>query len=207
MCHTVRMSKTTLTLLLAAAIGAGWLLWPQPAPLLSTSGSTVVIFGDSLAKGIGASAGNDITSQLAQSVAPEVINLGISGNTTADGLARIDSVLAADPKVVIVLLGGNDAIKRVPVSETFANLEQIIQTIQSTGAAVILVGEPGGLYGNQYEKEYERLARTYRTYYVPNILSGLLGRPEYMSDLIHPNDAGYTIASQRIAAVLTTALQ
>ncbi|MCA9357848.1 arylesterase [Candidatus Kaiserbacteria bacterium] len=200
------MNKAVFTILTVAVALTAWLLWPTPAPLPPTAGSTVVVFGDSLAAGVGSSAGKDITSRLATSIEPEVINLGVSGDTTSDGLARIDTVIAADPKVVIILLGGNDAIQRVPVEDTFANLEIIIQTIQSTGAAVVLVGEPGGLYSNQYEKEYERLARTYRTYYVPNILSGLIGRAEYMSDLIHPNDAGYKIAADRILLEVEAAL-
>ena len=74
------------------------------------------------------------------------------------------------------------------------------------GAAVVLVGEPGGLYGGRYPKEYERLAKTYRTFYVENILSGLIGRDEYMADTIHPNDAGYRMAAGRILPMVEAAL-
>jgi len=182
------------------------LIWPNPEPIYPTAGSTVVVFGDSLAFGTGASAGNDIASQLTAGLNQKVLNLGVPGNTTADGLARIDELLAVDPRVVVIMLGGNDTIRRVPVAETFANLAQIIEQIQASGAAVILVGAPGGLYGKQYDKEYERLAKEYRTFYVSNILSGLIGKTEYMSDSIHPNDIGYKKATERILPIVKEAL-
>ena len=201
------MKKIICIAIVAAATGAIWLLWPQPAPLLPTAGTSVIVFGDSLAAGVGATANHDIASLLRQTLNQSVLNLGVPGDTTADGLARIDSLLQANPRVVIILLGGNDALRKIPTNETFNNLDQIIRKIQAAGAAVILVGEPGGFFGNQYEKEYERLATTHRTFYISNILSGLLGRSEYMSDLIHPNDAGYEIATGRILVELQKALE
>ncbi len=192
----------SITLLFLGA----WFFWPSPAPLLPTAGSTVVIFGDSLAAGTGATPGGDIASQLSERLGTPVINLGVPGDTTADGLARVDTLLATDPRVVIILLGGNDAIKKLPVEQTFADLASLIERIQATGAAVVLVGEPGALYGSRYDEEYERLAETYRTSYVSNILSGLIGRAEYMSDYIHPNDAGYEKAAERILPVVNEAL-
>lgn len=175
-------------------------------PTLPTNGTNVVVFGDSLAEGVGADRGKDIASLLSVKIGREVLNLGVSGNITADGLARINTLIESDPKVVIILLGGNDAIRRIPVEETFLNLTRIIEKVNQTGAAVILVAEPGGLYGNQYEKEYERLATEYKTFYVPNILSGIIGRPELMSDYIHPNSAGYEMVVEKIEPVLREAL-
>ena len=147
-----------------------------------------------------------MSSQLEGVLNTEVFNLGGPGDTTADGLIRIEELLEVDPRIVIILLGGNDAIKRAPVEQTFSNLEKIIQQLHSYGSAVILVGEPGGLYGSQYEKEYERLAEEQLTFYVPNILSGLILKPEYMSDYIHPNNAGYRIATERILPVVEEVL-
>jgi lysophospholipase L1-like esterase len=164
------------------------------------------VFGDSLAAGTGATPGGDIASRLSDQLGTTVINLGTPGDTTATGLARVDTLLATDPRIVIILLGGNDAIQKLPIEQTFSNLASLIERIQATGAAFILVGEPGALYGNRYEKEYERLAKIYRTFYVSNILSGLIGRSEYMSDYIHPNDAGYEKATARILPVVQKAL-
>ncbi|MEY3783950.1 MAG: hypothetical protein RLZZ230_272 [Candidatus Parcubacteria bacterium] len=187
-------------------VGLVIFFWPQANPVYPTAGTTVVLFGDSLAAGVGSTAGNSIAQRLEKDLGQPVINLGVSGDTTSDGLARIDLILKADPKVVIILLGGNDAIQQVPVTETFINLSEIIQQIMKSGAAVVLVAEPGGLFGSQYEKEYERLASEHRTFFVTNILSGLLAHPQYMSDYIHPNDAGYEIAASRILPVVVEAL-
>ncbi|MCA9354619.1 MAG: arylesterase [Candidatus Kaiserbacteria bacterium] len=201
------MSRKIVILAIFSIILLSWFFWPKADPLYPTTGSTVVVFGDSLAAGIGAGSGSDIASLLSQSLPQEVINLGVPGDTTADGLARIDEVLEVDPRVVIVLLGGNDALQQVPVEKTFANLALIVESIQASGAAVVLVGEPGGLYGNRYEKEYERIVEEYRTFYVSNILSGLIGRSEYMSDYIHPNSTGYARATERILPVVEKALE
>ncbi|NCN11909.1 hypothetical protein GW937_01150 [Candidatus Kaiserbacteria bacterium] len=203
--NTIR--PTHLFIVASILLFGGWFFWPNPTPLLPTAGTTVVMFGDSLAAGTGATLGGDIASRLSTHLEMPVRNLGVPGDTTATGLARANTLSAVDPRVVIVLLGGNDALKKVPIKETFSNLASLIEYIQSIGATVILVGEPGGLYGNSYEKEYERLAKKYRTFYIPNILSGLIGRTEYMSDYIHPNDAGYEKATARILPVVNTALR
>jgi acyl-CoA thioesterase-1 len=150
--------------------------------------------------------GHDIASRLSLALDTPVLNFGVPGDTAADGLARVDGLIATDPQVVIILLGGNDALKKVPIEKTFSDLSLIIERIQGVGAAVVLLGEPGGLYGNQYEDEYERLANAYRTFYVPNILSGLIGHSEYMSDYIHPNDAGYEKVTLRILPVIQDVL-
>ena len=198
--------KKLAGLVLVVLVILVWLFWPKPTPLYPQNGTNIVLFGDSLAAGKGASADHDIASLLGKAIGEPVINLGVSGNTTADGLERLDELLATDPKIVIIILGGNDTLRRVPIEQTFSNLEKLIIMIQKTGAAVILVGEPGGLYGSRYADEYERLAETYRTFYVPNILSGLIGHPEYMSDYVHPNDVGYEIAGKKILPVLKEAL-
>ncbi len=168
----------------------------------NSSGETIVAFGDSLVAGVGASKGNDFPSVLSRRIGEEVINLGVSGNTTEDGLKRISEVTALDPKVVIVLLGGNDAIRKKEVTETFSNLRSIIQEIQNAGSAVLLVGVQGGLLRDQYKKEYRELSEELGTGLVPDILDGLIGKSEYMSDPIHPNDAGYEVMVDRIEPVL-----
>ncbi len=203
------MNSTKWKILAAfVLLGAiSWLLISNgTTPNLPTEGTSIVVFGDSLAEGVGADRGKDISSLLSERINQPIINLGVSGNTTADGLARVETLLQADPKVVIILLGGNDAIRRIPVEETFLNLKRIIEKINQSGAAVILVAEPGGLYGNQYEKEYERLAEELKTFYIPNILSGIIGRPEFMSDYIHPNSTGYEMMVEKIEPVLREAL-
>lgn len=168
-----------------------------------TSGSTIVAFGDSLVEGVGASAGNDLVSILSRDIGEEIINAGRSGDTTAAALERLErDALDRDPRVVIVLLGGNDALRRIPRDETERNLATIIDSIQDRGAAVILVGVRAGLFTDEYKKMYRNLASKKGTHYIPNILDGVFGDPRLMSDTIHPNDVGYAIMAERIEPLL-----
>lgn len=168
---------------------------------------TVVAFGDSLVQGVGATEGNDLFSQVSRLTGKRIINKGVSGNTTQDGLNRIDDVLDLKPGVVIVVLGGNDYLRQVPRAETFANLRKIVSELQGVGAVVIVAGVRGGIVSDNFETEFETLADEYNTGYVSNILKGLIGREQYMSDAIHPNDAGYALIAERIAPLITELYQ
>ncbi|MFM2414956.1 MAG: hypothetical protein RI911_649 [Candidatus Parcubacteria bacterium] len=163
---------------------------------------TIVAFGDSLVQGVGATQDNDLFSQVSAKIGMRIINKGVSGNTTADGLARVDEVIALKPGVVIVVLGGNDYLRQVPKEDTFANLRAIVRRLQEVGAVVVVVGVRGGLLSDHFEPLYEELAADLKTGYVPNILKGLLTRQEYMADSIHPNDKGYAIIAEKIAPLL-----
>nr|WP_320190757.1 arylesterase [uncultured Desulfobacter sp.] len=156
--------------------------------------SRIVCFGDSLTYGYGASQGMDYPTQLEEMTGIEIINAGVSGNTTADGLVRLeDDVLAYEPDVVLITLGGNDLKNRMSVDTARANLLSIIQRIHAAGAMVVLGGIDIPLYGKGYAQMYESLARQTGSVLVPNILEDLFGNPELMSDSIHPNDKGYEI--------------
>lgn len=164
--------------------------------------TTIVAFGDSLVKGVGSTPGNDFVSLLATEINSPIINRGQSGDTTRDGLARIDSVLAENPKIVILLLGGNDFLQKIPPEETFQNLGTMIEKIHQNGAMVLLLGVRGGLLSDSYQKEYKSLAQSYNTAYVPDVLDGVFGHSSLMSDPIHPNDAGYKIIAEKVTPVL-----
>lgn len=167
----------------------------------------VVAFGDSLVFGVGASAGNDFVSVVSQRLGVEIINKGKSGDTTGEALARVDEVLALEPGVVIVLLGGNDVLRRIPKKETFKNLSLIIERLQSAGAVVFLLGVRGGILSDGYESDYHTLAKKYHTAYVSDVLSGLIGNTKYMYDGIHPNDQGYSLVADRVTPVLQKIMQ
>ena len=102
----------------------------------------------------------------------------------------------------MLLLGGNDFLKRVPKHEMLSNLEQIITAIQNKGAVVILLGVRGGLITDSYESDLRSLAEKTGSAYVPNVLKGLIGNPKYMDDSIHPNNAGYAIIADHIYPLL-----
>ncbi|WP_020588476.1 arylesterase [Desulfobacter curvatus] len=156
--------------------------------------SRIVCFGDSLTRGYGAGNGKDYPSRLEEMTGVEVINSGVSGDTTAGGLARLeDDVLFYEPDVVLITLGGNDLKNRVNVDTARANLIRIIQHIQAAGAMVVLGGIDIPLYGNGYAQMYESIARQTGSVLIPNILEGLFGHSDLMSDSIHPNDRGYKI--------------
>lgn len=164
-----------------------------------TNGTTIVAFGDSLVEGVGATKGNSFVDILSQRIETPIINMGVSGDTSADGLTRIDNLIAQDPRIVILVLGGNDALRQTPPDETFSNLRSIVETLQARGTAVLLVGEPGGIsFGSEYEKRYKALATEKQLLLVPNILKGLLGKTTYMADAIHPNDAGNVLVADKI---------
>lgn len=159
--------------------------------------NTIVAFGDSLVSGIGSTHGGFV-SLLEQETKQTIINLGVPGNTSHDGLARLDEVRKLDPGIVIILFGGNDAIMKVPMSDTFSNLEEIIRPLQKDGAVTVLLGVRGGIISDPYDDAFAALARTTGSVYVPNVLSGIFGRGEYMADTIHPNDKGYSIIAKRV---------
>lgn len=200
------MSLKTLLIIVASLVmlTALWSFFNRSPDITNfpTAGTTIVAFGDSLVEGVGTTGGNDFVTLLATRIGTPITNLGVSGDTTADALERIDEVLGHDPRIVLLLLGGNDTLKRVPVETTYTNLHSFIKQITETGAAVLLIGAPGGLYGSRYDDMYDELARVHGLAYVPNILKGILARPELMSDTIHPNDAGHIIMADRIEPLL-----
>lgn len=167
-----------------------------------SAGTDIIAFGDSLVVGAGATSGNDFISLLSKKIGQDIINLGVSGNTTADGLARINQLDPYNPKVVLLLFGGNDHLKKVPIEMTFENLGKIIEHVQSRGAIVLLFGVKGNLFGDKFKSKFEKLREKYGTAYVSDVLDGLFGKNEFMADPIHPNDAGNRVIAERVYPVL-----
>lgn len=187
--------------ILFSVLAGGYLLFftgNTPIKNYPSSGSDIVAFGDSLVFGVGATPGSDFVSVLGREIGVPIVNLGKSGDTTLDGLARLEEVTGYDAKIVLLLFGGNDYIRKIPTEETFVNLGTMIQEIQSTGAIVVLLGVRGGVLVDGYDDDFEALAEKYQTAYVSNVLDGLFDRPKYMSDTIHPNDAGYARIADRV---------
>lgn len=157
------------------------------------TGKTIVCFGDSLTHGTGAGKGMDYPTQLAGLIGRPVINLGVPGDTTTGALARINTVLDKEPRMVLLTLGGNDLKNRVPKETAFRNLERIIQMIQDRGALVVVGGIDIPFYGRGFGTAYEELAVKTGAVLIPNVYADIMGRSSLMSDPIHPNSAGYTI--------------
>lgn len=167
--------------------------------------SQVVAFGDSITWGTGTTGDNGFVSVLSRRTGVEIYNAGIPGNTTGDALLRVDSVLARSPRIVIVLLGGNDLLQNVPVQTRINNITTIVQRIRGSGAAVLLVGLGSGQL-DPFNGTLPGLASSTGSTDVPNILDGIFGVPSLMADEVHPNNAGHVIIADRLEPPLRAAL-
>ena len=187
--------------LFVCAFASLWLLFGRERITNdSPRGENIIAFGDSLTQGVGASAGHDYVSVLGERLGKSVINAGVSGNTTAQARERLErDVLNHSPKVVIVLLGGNDILQSVPPDTTFQNLATIIDAIQARGAAVVLVGMGTGFSRDPFEDRFKLLAHEKHTAFVSAILKDIINDSSLMVDPVHPNDKGYAIMAERIA--------
>ncbi|MGH7897473.1 MAG: arylesterase, partial [Candidatus Binatia bacterium] len=125
-----------------------------------------------------------------------IVNAGVSGDTTAGGLARLDWFLRQDPDVLVVCLGGNDGLRGLPLETTEAHLAAIVDRAKAAGARVLLVGlklppSHGEEYTARFEAIYPALARSKGVRLVPFLLDGVGGDPALnLADGIHPNAAG-----------------
>jgi lysophospholipase L1-like esterase len=200
----VSVPRRAVVGLAVVAVVGWWLLHDRsPRAARPTAGSTIVAFGDSLVECRGATPGQDFVSLLSRRLAVPIVNAGRSGDTAVAALSRLDvAVLSRNPRVVIVLLGGNDFLRRVPTSETFRSLSTIVERIRERGAAVILIGVSVGVIADPYAGEYEALARRTSSGFVPDILDDIIGHTDRMSDSIHPNDRGYQLMADRIEPVV-----
>lgn len=201
------VNRTQAAIAVIAAAAVLFALWPSGVGSvrnLESSGSAVIAFGDSLTAGVGASAGTDYPSRVAAATGIEIVNAGVSGDTTEDALARIEQdVLARTPRIVIVGLGGNDFLRQVPIATTEANLRTIVRRVQEAGAMVVLLGFSFPTFGPRYDAMYEKVADEEGCLLVPDVLDGILNDAKLKSDEIHPNADGYAIMAERIAAPLT----
>jgi lysophospholipase L1-like esterase len=161
-------------------------------------GVAIVAFGDSLTSGYQMGDGESYPAQLSARIGRPVLNRGVSGDSTAEGLARLErDVLAENPRIVIVALGANDMLRRQPIDDAFANLRAIVDRVHAKGALVVLLGVDGRIYGD-WGPRYRALARETGCVYVPDMMDGVFGDPRLMYDQIHPNAQGYAKIAERI---------
>jgi acyl-CoA hydrolase len=193
MCSVRPTALLSLLLTLAGLTACG----PQ-APNLDSPGRTIVCLGDSITAGVSAEPGPPYPDLLAARLGTPVINAGVSGDTAEDGLARVDAVLAEDPWLVIVELGGNDFLRRVPPERTEAALRSILRRILSAHAVPVLV-ELDVPFGGRYAEIYEKLGDEFKVPVVEDALHDILTDPALKSDQIHPNAQGYEQLAEAVA--------
>jgi acyl-CoA thioesterase-1 len=203
------MTKKRLLLVIALAVAAAFVWGPRafaPKPLNAPpGGGPIVALGDSLTAGFGVAPGRSFAEQLSAMIGRPIVNAGVNGDTVADGLRRLErDVLAHDPAIVIVCLGGNDLLRRNNADAAFASLETIVERIQDKGAMVVLVGVEGlALISADFGSRYADLAERRRCLYVPDILDGIWGRSNLMQgDNVHPNAEGARLMAERVAKAL-----
>ena len=188
-------------LLVAAALVLIGVFWPNShrtlAPL--SSDAKILAFGDSLTQGVGASKGDDYPSVLARLTGLNVINSGVSGETTAEGLRRFTTVLdETSPELVLLLEGGNDFLRNVDERQIEANLSLMIEQAQSRSITVVLIAVPQKSIWLEPAKLYSRLSDKYQLLLIKDFLTELLKLPEVKSDTIHLNDLGYRRLAKHI---------
>ncbi|UCC94660.1 MAG: arylesterase [Candidatus Omnitrophota bacterium] len=166
---------------------------------LDNQGANVICFGDSIAQGAGIDKEHSYPYLLGKLIGRPVINAGAGGDTTISALERLErDVLAKDPSLVIIELGGNDFLRRVPKEVTFMNLEEIIGKIHAKGAAVVLCDISSKHVLGGYRRGFRRLAKKTGSILVPGLLVGILENPHLKFDHIHPNREGHAVIAQRI---------
>jgi acyl-CoA thioesterase-1 len=215
------LSPATL-LILTCAAGAG-VTFAQPPARAAESAKTadakntrpvLVVFGDSLSAGYGLQPGQSFPDQLQRKLDAEnqkwrVVNLGISGDTTQGGVARMAQVAALKPAIVVLELGGNDGLRGLPMSMTKANLDKMIVTFQSAGAKVVLAGMTlppnyGMDYVHSFENVYKDLAAKYKLPLIPFLLKDIVTADlkYFQADGIHPTAPGAVIVADTVLRTL-----
>jgi acyl-CoA thioesterase-1 len=177
----------------------------------------ILAFGASIIAGHGLEAKDSLPAQLEKAlaergIAAEVINGGVSGETSAGGLARLDWALADDPDLVIVDLGGNDALRGIDPRSTEANLDAIVARIRAQGRRVLLAGmlappNLGADYAAAFNAVFPAVAERHGVPLYPFILDGVVADPALnQEDGIHPNAAGVKVIVERMLPDVIEAL-
>jgi acyl-CoA thioesterase-1 len=197
-----------------AALAALWLA----ASAAAQDERVIVAFGDSLTAGYGVAPEESYPALLGARLREagyryRVINAGVSGDTTAGGLRRVDWALKLKPEIALVELGANDALRGQDLEKTRANLDAIVARFEAGGARVLLLGmrlppNYGGRYARAFEKMYEDVARQRKVPLMPFFLDGVGAVARLnQSDGIHPTAEGYRVIVERLWPNLTPLLR
>lgn len=178
----------------------------------------ILVLGDSLVAGYGLAPEMAFSAQLEATLAQRgyllrVINAGVSGDTSAGGLARLEWSLTDQPDIVIIELGANDALRGLDPQQTRANLAAILERLDEKNIPTLLTGMKaprnlGADYYNSFDRLYPDLAKHFNVAFYPFFLEGVAGVPELnQSDGIHPNQAGVKVIVDQIQPLIETLLK
>ena len=211
-----RSSQTPATITTPAKPASTLAVHDTPTP--ADTRPLVICFGDSLTAGYGTDYGQSYPDDLqrnldAQGFRYHVVNDGISGNTTKDGLDRIARVIARHPQIVVVEFGGNDGLRGLPIEQTQANLSSIVSQLQASGAKVVLAGitlppDYGPDYIKRFDAMYPALAKQYHVRLLPFLLKDVYGVPgDMQDDATHATAQGNKQVALNVEALLKPLLK
>ena len=191
---------------------------PDATPTPTDTRPLLICFGDSLTAGYGTEPGESNPDNLQHLLDDRgfqyhVVNSGISGNTTKDGLDRIARVIARHPALVVVEFGGNDGLRGLPLEQTQANLDTIIQQLLASGTQVVLAGitlppDYGPDYIKKFDAMYPALAKKYHVRFLPFLLKDVYGVPgDMQADATHATAQGNKQVALNVEALLKPLLK
>jgi len=198
----------------------------SPAPVPSVTGSSlrddtrprIVCFGDSLTAGYGTDADQAYPDFLQTELdhkgySYRVVNAGVSGNTTKDGVERLQSVLAMKPAIIVVEFGGNDGLRGLRIADTRANLDKIVSTLTASRTKVVMAGitlppDYGPDYIRQFNETYSILASKYHVPLFPFLLKGVFGVDGMMqADRTHATAQGNKVVAENVLTLIQPLLK
>lgn len=198
---------------------------PSAAPSLPKGAASpkekrpiILAFGDSLTAGYGIQKSESYPAVLQRMLDErgyhyEVVNSGVSGETTAGGRRRIDQALDGDVRIAIIALGGNDGLRGLPVGDLKANLESMVDTAKAKGATVLIAGmqappQLGDAYAREFQSVFGAVAKQRGVALLPFLLEGVAGEAGMnQADSIHPNPDGAKIVAANVFAALEPMLE
>jgi acyl-CoA thioesterase-1 len=207
-----------LLMVQAGAAFAGQATRANAARTTEDSRPVLVCFGDSLTAGYGADVGKSYPDYLQKDLDQahykyRVVNEGVSGNTTKDGVNRLGEVLRLHPAIAVVEFGGNDGLRGLPISQSRANLDRIVGTLQGAGISVVIAGitlppQYGSDYVDQFNQMYVVLAKKYHVPTIPFLLQGAYGGTGMIQrDGIHPTAKGNEVVARNVLNLLKPLLK
>jgi acyl-CoA thioesterase-1 len=189
-----------------------------PPPAINDKRPLIVCFGDSLTAGYGTELGKSYPDYLqadldAKGYHYRVVNEGISGNTTKDGVERVDSIVAMRPALVVVEFGGNDGLRGLRIEDSRANLDKIVSTLKASGTKIVMAGitlppDYGPDYIQQFNQTYALIAKKYNVPLLPFLLQGVFGVDGMMQrDNTHATAAGNKIVASNVVPLILPLLK
>ncbi len=197
----IKIIRQTLYLLLLLCLTACSDSTPQINPL--SNDAVILAFGDSLTHGTGASKGESYPAILEKSINRKVINAGVPGELSIQGLKRLPELLDKhQPKLLILCHGGNDILHRENLADAEANIRQMIALAKNKNIPVILLGVPKPSLFLNPAKLYANIAENTNVIFIPNLIPDILSDASMKSDPAHPNKTGYRKMALALADTL-----